>query len=145
MSLDGFYDLNNVFARIARGEIPSAKVYEDDATLAFMDVFPQSCGHTLVIHKSSQARNLLEISAGDLTAVMGTVQRVAQAVRTALRPDGLMISQFNGAASGQTIYHLHFHIIPRWDGQPLGRHGDGAMANPADLEALAGQIAGKIN
>lgn len=144
MSLDGVYDRDNIFARIVRGEMPAAKVFEDDDTLAFMDVFPQSRGHTLVIHKSAHARNLMEIDQQALNSVMDTVQRVTRAVRVALNPEGVMVAQFNGAAAGQTVYHLHFHVIPRWDGLPLGRHGEGGMADPAELASLAGQIAAAI-
>ena len=127
MSLDGVYDPDNIFAKIVRGELPAAKVFEDAQTMALMDVFPQSRGHTLVIHKSAPARNLLDVDAAALSAVIDTVQRVTRAVRSALKPDGVLISQFNGSAAGQTIYHLHFHIIPRWDGEaawpPRRRHG----------------------
>jgi histidine triad (HIT) family protein len=144
MSLDGAYDRDNVFARIVRGEMPAAKVFEDEATLAFMDVFPQSRGHTLVIHKDAAARNLMDIAPAPLNAVMATVQRITRAVREALKPDGVMVAQFNGAAAGQTIYHLHFHVIPRWDGQPLGRHGEGGMADAAELAALARRIAAEV-
>jgi histidine triad (HIT) family protein len=144
MSLDGAYDRDNIFARIVRGDMPAAKVFEDDATLAFMDVFPQSRGHTLVIHKTAPARNLMEIAPDALNAVMATVQRVTRAVRAALAPDGVMIGQFNGAAAGQTVYHLHVHVIPRWEGQPLGRHGEGGMADAAELAALAARIAAQI-
>jgi histidine triad (HIT) family protein len=144
MDLDGDYDLNNIFARIVRGEAPAAKVFEDHDTLALMDVFPQSRGHTLVVHKRAHARNLMDIDPEPLQTLILTVQRVTRAVRAALRPDGLMVSQFNGAASGQSVYHLHFHIIPRWEGVPLGRHAGGAMADPAELAALAALIAAKI-
>jgi histidine triad (HIT) family protein len=143
MTLDGVYDPDNIFAKIIHGEIPSAKVFEDEHTLAFMDAFPQGNGHTLVVHKRSQARNLLDVDAGDLTTLMATVQRVTRGVRAALNPDGITLMQFNGAAAGQTIYHLHFHIIPRWQGAPLGRHGQG-MAEPAELAQLAGQIAARM-
>ena len=144
MSLHGAYDPDNIFAKILRGEIPSVKVWEDDHVLAFMDVFPQSRGHTLVIPKHSTARNLLEEEPERVAVLMQSVQRVAKAVRAALKPDGLMISQFNGAPAGQTIYHLHFHIIPRWTGVEMSRHAGGAMADPAELKALAEQIAAKI-
>jgi histidine triad (HIT) family protein len=110
-----------------------------------MDVFPQSHGHTLVIPKHSRARNLLEEEPQVLSALILGVQRVARAVRAALNPDGLMISQFNGAASGQTVFHLHVHIIPRWEGVPLGRHAGGGMADLDELKALADQIASKIS
>jgi histidine triad (HIT) family protein len=143
MDLDGAYDPNNVFARILRGELPCAKVFEDADTLSFMDAFPQDRGHTLVIHKRSQARNLLDVDADDLEALITTTQRVTRAVRAALGPDGVAVMQFNGAAAGQTIYHLHFHIIPRWRGAPLGPHA-ATMADPADLAALAARIAARI-
>ncbi len=144
MDIDGDYDPDNIFARIVRGDLPSAKVYEDHDTLALMDVFPQTRGHTLVIHKRAHARNILDVEPEPLQAVILTVQRVTRAVRAALKPDGLMVSQFNGAASGQTIYHLHFHIMPRWDGVPLGRHAGGGMADPAELAELARAIAAEI-
>lgn len=143
MSLEGAYDDDNIFARILRAEAPAVRVFEDDDILAFMDVFPQSRGHVLVIAKQSKARNLLEIEPDLLARVMADVQRVARAVNAALEPDGLAISQFNGAAAGQTVFHLHFHIIPRWAGVPTGRHGEG-MADMAELKDLAGRIAAKI-
>jgi histidine triad (HIT) family protein len=144
MSLEGDYDNDNIFARILRGEIPAARIVEDADTLAFMDAFPQSRGHALVIHKRSRARNLLEADLTDLAAIMATVQRVARAARSALNPDGVVITQFNGSAAGQTVFHLHVHIIPRWEGVPMGRHGGGGMADPADLRALAGEIAARL-
>ena len=143
MSLEGDYDADNIFARIVRGEIPAAKVFEDDDTLAFMDAFPQARGHALVIHKRARARNLLDARPEELHAVMDTVQLVARAVRAALAPDGIMISQFNGAPAGQTVFHLHVHIIPRWEGVPLGRHGQG-MADAAELAAEARAIAARL-
>jgi len=145
MSLDGVYDPGNVFAKILRGEAPSARVFEDHDVYAFMDVFPQSRGHTLVISKHSQARNLLDIEPEPLEKLILGVQRVTRAVRAALNPDGIMVGQFNGSASGQTVDHLHFHIIPRWAGQPLKPHAGGGMADPAELAALAEQIAAKIS
>ena len=125
MSLDGTYDAGNIFGKILRGEMPCARVFEDDHVLSFMDVFPQARGHTLVIPKRSTARNLLEAAPEVLGPLMAGVQRVARGVRAALKPDGLMISQFNGAVAGQTVFHLHVHIIPRWAGVDLGRHGAG--------------------
>jgi histidine triad (HIT) family protein len=142
--LDGVYDSENVFARIVRGEAPAARIFEDAATLAFMDVFPQARGHALVVSKTSRARNLLDVEPADLERLILTVQKVARGVRAALRPDAILVTQFNGAVAGQTIYHLHFHVIPRWANAPLGRHGGGAMADPAELAALAAQIAAKI-
>ncbi|MBV9510211.1 MAG: HIT family protein [Caulobacteraceae bacterium] len=145
MSLDGQYDDGNIFAKILRGEIPSARVFEDDHVLAFMDAFPQSRGHTLVILKEAKARNLLDVAPEALQHMILEVQRVAKAVRAALKPDGLVITQFNGAPAGQTVFHLHFHIIPRWEGVPMGRHAGGGMADPAELKALAEQIAAQIS
>ena len=144
MSLDGTYDPGNIFAKILRGEMPAVRVFEDDHVLAFMDVFPQAKGHTLVIPKHSTARNFLEETPEVIGPLMLGVQRVAKAVRAALKPDGLLITQFNGAPAGQTVYHLHFHIIPRWDGVALGRHGEG-MADTEELKALAAQIAAQIS
>jgi histidine triad (HIT) family protein len=144
MSLDGHYDPDNIFIRIMRGELPCAKVFEDEETFAFMDAFPQGKGHSLVIHKRSKARNLLDAEPEILTPMMATVQRVAKATRRALQPDGLAVMQFNGAVSGQTIFHLHFHIIPRWEGVALGRHAAG-MAEAGELATLAARIAAEIN
>ncbi|MFN3514730.1 MAG: HIT family protein [Phenylobacterium sp.] len=145
MSLDGTYDDGNIFAKILRGEAPCAKVFEDGHVFAFMDVFPQSKGHTLVIPKHSKARNLLDVEPEALQPLILGVQRVTRAVRAALTPDGIVVTQFNGAPAGQTIFHLHFHIIPRWEGVPVGRHASGGMADPAELKALAEQIAAKID
>lgn len=145
MSLDGTYDHDNIFAKILRGDMPAVRVFEDDHVLAFMDVFPQSKGHCLVIPKHSTARNLLEETPENLGPLMLGVQRVARAVRAALKPDGLMVSQFNGQASGQTVYHLHIHIIPRWEGVPLGRHAGGGMADMEELRELAQQISAMIS
>lgn len=144
MSLDGTYDDDNIFARILRGEAPSARVFEDEHVYAFMDVFPQAHGHTLVIPKHSRARNLLEEQPEILANLMLGVQRVAKAVRAALQPDGIMVAQFNGGSSGQSVFHLHVHIIPRWDGVALRPHGEGGMADPVALKALADQIAAQI-
>ena len=145
MSLDGTYDDGNIFAKILRGEMPCSRVFEDEHVFAFMDVFPQAKGHTLVIPKHSKARNLLEEEPERLSTLILGVQRVTRAVRAALNPDGIVVTQFNGAPAGQTIYHLHFHIIPRWEGVPLGRHAAGGMADPVELRALADQIAAKIS
>ena len=144
MSLHGAYDPDNVFAKILRGELPSVKVWEDDHVLAFMDVFPQVKGHTLVIPKHSTARNLLEEDPEVLAPLILGVQRVARAVRAALEPDGLIITQFNGTAAGQTVFHPHFHILPRWDGVAVGRHASGGMADLGELKALAEKIAAQI-
>ena len=144
MSLDGAYDDGNIFAKILRGEAPAAKVFEDDQVFAFMDVFPQGRGHTLVISKETKARNLLEVEPEPLEHLILGVQRVARAVRAALKPDGVMVAQFNGQASGQSVFHLHFHIIPRWSGVPLKPHAGGQMADPRELAVLAKAIAAMI-
>jgi histidine triad (HIT) family protein len=104
-----------IFSRIIAGEIPAAKVYEDDRTLAFLDISPASRGHTLVISKE-EAPGLLELSPESLAAVAQTTQRVARAIVAAVGCDGFNIVQNNGAAAGQTVFHYHVHIIPRWDG-----------------------------
>ena len=145
MSLGGEYDGDNVFAKILRGDLPAAKVFEDAHVLAFMDVFPQARGHTLVISKKSQARNILDVEPEILSHLILDVQRVAKAVCAALRPDGLVITQFNGACAGQSVFHLHFHVIPRWADQPVRAHGEGGMANSAELENLAKQISAMID
>jgi histidine triad (HIT) family protein len=142
MSLDGTYDDANIFAKILRGELPCAKVYEDEAALAFLDLFPQSSGHTLVIPKA-KARNIFDISEADLLAFTTRVRKIAVGVRKALDPDGIVITQYNGAPSGQTIFHLHVHIIPRYEGVSLGRHGAN-KADEAALRAQAAQIAAAI-
>lgn len=143
MSLHGSYDADNIFAKIIRGEVPAVKVFEDDQVLAFMDVFPQSRGHVLVISKTSQARNLLEAETKTLGRLIGAVQKVTQAVTTALKPDGVVVTQFNGAPAGQTIFHLHFHVIPRYEGEALGRHGEG-MGDVDELKALAERISAAL-
>ena len=144
MSLDGAYDPDNVFAKILRGELPCAKVFEDADVFAFMDVFPQSRGHLLVVSKCSRARNLLEVEPQVWEQLMSGVQRLARAVRTALNPDGLTVTQLNGAAAGQTVFQLHVHLIPRYEGAALGRHSEG-QAEMADLIALANAIAAHVS
>ena len=144
MSLDGTYDDGNIFAKIVRGEAPCAKVYEDDDVLAFLDLFPQGRGHTLVISKTSQARNLLDADTETLSRLIAGVQKVARGVRAALNPDGIVVTQFNGAPAGQTIFHLHFHIVPRFEGVGLAGHASGHMADAAELAALAREIGARI-
>jgi histidine triad (HIT) family protein len=126
------YDPTNVFAKILRGELPCEKIYEDDKTLAFMDIMPRADGHALVIPKNA-GRTLLDTPLADLQATIATVQRVARAVKDGMQADGITIQQFNEAAGGQVVFHLHFHILPRWDGVTLGPPG-GPMA---PQEALA--------
>ena len=120
------YDPNNIFGKILRGEIPAHKVYEDDVALAFMDIMPRAEGHVLVIPKEP-ARGLLDISTPTLGGLIKRVQHVARAVKTALGADGLTLHQFSESAGGQVIFHLHFHILPRWEGvalRPPGTMGD---------------------
>ncbi|MHA6288435.1 HIT family protein [Maricaulis sp. CAU 1757] len=142
MSLNGSYDPDNILAKILRGEIPCVKVYEDEQVLAIMDLYPQAPGHVLVIPREP-ARNLLEMTDGALQAAMVRVKRLARAVRKALQPDGLVVTQFNGSPAGQTIFHVHFHIIPRRDGEELGRHA-GGQADPEALAELAKRISAQI-
>lgn len=140
MSLSGAYEDDNIFAKIVRGDMPCVKVWENDDVLAFMDVFPQAPGHVLVIHKRARARNILDVEKDDLAAVMAGVQHVARAVDKALKPDGLRVVQFNGSPAGQTVFHLHVHVIPVSEGVPLGRHG-GGMADMDELKGLGAKIA----
>ena len=132
------YDPSNVFAKILRGELPSHKVYEDEATLAIMDVMPRADGHVLVIPKNP-ARTLLDIAPDDLCATYRTVQKIARAVKDAMGADGLTIQQFNESAGGQVVFHLRVHVLPRWDDIPLRRH-TGEMADPSVLKEYAEQI-----
>ena len=132
------YDDSNVFAKILGGELPAQKVYEDEQTLAFMDIMPRAKGHTLVIPKTP-ARNVLDATPEQLAACMATVQRIARAVMKAFDANGASIMQYNESAGGQVVFHLHFHVIPRWDGVPLGPH-TGQMEKPAVLAANAEKI-----
>ena len=144
MSLHGTYDENNLFAKILRGEVPAVKVYEDDTVLAFMDIFPQSRGHVLVVPKGVKARNFLELPEGKVAPLMWHVQRLTKAVDKALKPDGITVTQFNGEPAGQTIFHLHFHIIPRYEGVRLAGHGHGNRADIAELQKIAAEIAAAL-
>lgn len=138
------YDPGNIFAKILRGEIPSHKIYEDDDTLAFMDVMPQGTGHTLVVPKAP-SRNILDADPATLAKLIPVVQKIAVAAKEAFEADGVTVIQFNEPASGQTIYHLHFHVIPRFEGVPLRPHSgtmedQGVLATNAQKmrDALAG-------
>ena len=112
------YDPNNIFAKILRGELPSHKVYEDDRAFAFLDIMPRAPGHTLVIPKAP-ARNILDIKPDDLAHVMHVAQKIAQAAMAVFGADGITVQQFNEAAGGQVVFHLHVHVIPRRDGVQL--------------------------
>lgn len=136
------YDPQNIFGKILRGEFPSHKVYEDETVLAIMDVFPQSRGHVLVIPKAA-ARNLFDADPAVLSASMPLVQKLARAVFSATGADGIRLAQFNEAAAGQTVFHLHFHIIPIYQDAPLGPHA-GKRADDVELATLARAIAAKL-
>jgi len=109
------YDQNNIFAKILRGELPCHKVYEDDKTLAFLDIMPRAPGHTLVLPKAP-ARNLLDVEAADLAHVMQVAQKIARAQIKVFEADGITLQQFNESAGGQVVFHLHVHLVPRQDG-----------------------------
>jgi histidine triad (HIT) family protein len=132
------YDNNNVFAKILRGEIPCVKVFEDARTLAFMDVMPESDGHVLVVPKEP-AETILDLSADGMAAMMATTQKVAKAVDKALAPDGILLKQYNRAPAGQSVFHVHFHIVPRREGVGLAPHGK-VMVQAAVLEPIAAKI-----
>ncbi|WP_313475844.1 HIT family protein, partial [Agrobacterium pusense] len=127
------YDDNNIFAKILRDEIPSHKLYEDEHTLAFMDVMPQAPGHLLVVPKTG-SRNLLDADPEVLAKTIPVVQKLAVAAKEAFDADGVFIAQFNEPAAGQTVFHLHFHVIPRKEGEPLKSHS-GVMADGDVLKA----------
>jgi histidine triad (HIT) family protein len=112
------YDPNNIFAKILRGELPCYKVYEDDKAFAFLDIMPRAPGHTLVLPKAP-ARNILDVSPDDLAHVLKVAQKIAKAGIKAFDADGVTIQQFNEAAGGQVVFHLHVHVIPRHDGVAL--------------------------
>ena len=132
------YDTNNIFAKILRGEIPSVKVYEDDKTLAFMDVMPQAEGHVLVVPKEP-AENIFDLSPQGAAAMMATTQKIARAVKKGLGAPGVMLAQLNGAAAGQSVFHVHFHIIPRRGGVDMKLHARD-MVDPRTLEPIAARI-----
>ncbi|HUO96303.1 MAG TPA: HIT family protein [Steroidobacteraceae bacterium] len=132
------YDPNNIFARMVRGEIPCIRVYEDADTIAFMDIMPQADGHTLVIPKVA-GENLYETSPESVAAAMRTTQKVARAVQKAFAAPGVIVTQFNGATAGQTVFHLHFHIVPVYTAGSWRPHARD-KADPAVLEAHATRI-----
>ena len=132
------YDPQNVFAQILRGELPCTKIYEDDATLAFMDIMPQADGHTLVIPREP-AETIFDLTPQAAAACIITTQKVARAVQQATNAAGILVLQANGSAAGQSVPHLHFHILPRWPGVPLKRHG-AERADPRRLQETARRI-----
>ena len=131
------YDSENVFAKILRGEVPAYKVYEDEIALAFMDIMPRTAGHTLVIPKQP-ARGLLDMDAENLGQLIKRVQHVARAAKTAFHADGLTLQQFNESAGGQVIFHIHFHILPRFEGVAL--RPPGVMGDQEKLRAQAEKL-----
>ena len=131
------YDDNNIFAVILRGEIPCEKLYEDDETFVFMDIMPRADGHCLVIPKTP-CRNILDASQGQLAACLATVQKISLACMKAFDAEGITLQQFNEAAGGQEVFHLHFHILPRHDGVRL--RPPGQMADFAVLKDHADRI-----
>ncbi|NNE59001.1 MAG: HIT family protein [Hellea sp.] len=139
MSLSGTYDPSNIFAKILAGNIPCAQVYEDDRVLSFMDAFPQTRGHTLVIPKA-RSRNLFDTDPEELANLIKKTQMIGRAIETAFSPDGIVITQFNGAPAGQTVFHLHFHILPRYSGDEMAKHTSGQMADMEELNTQAALI-----
>jgi histidine triad (HIT) family protein len=132
-----------IFCKIVRGELPSTSVYEDEACMAFMDINPASTGHTLIIPKD-HAENLLDIPTSNLIATMATTQKIAQAIQQALQPEGMRISQLNGAAAGQMVFHYHVHIIPVYAGERPGTHGRGS-GDPQIIQQTAAKIRAALN
>jgi histidine triad (HIT) family protein len=132
------YDANNIFAKILRGEAPCVRIAEDEVSLCFMDIMPRADGHALIIPKTP-ARNLLDIAPAELARFMPSVQRLARAVKAGMAADGVVVQQFNESAGGQLVFHLHFHVLPRWHGVALRPPGGPIM--PTDQrEAYAAKI-----
>jgi histidine triad (HIT) family protein len=136
--MDPSYDASNIFARILRGEAPCVKLYEDAHAFAFLDIMPRTPGHSLVIPKAP-ARNILDVAPGALAAMMPSVQKLAVAIKNAMVCDGMSIQQFNESAGGQVVFHLHFHVLPRWEGIALKPPG-GPIEKPEVLRAHAQAI-----
>ena len=132
------YEKDNIFAKILRGEAPCVKIYEDADTLAFMDVMPQAEGHVLVIPKA-EACDMMDLDSAMAQKLIVNVQKIARAVKSALGCPGVMLAQLNGSAAGQTVFHTHFHIIPRHDGVDLGFHAK-EMVTLEALEIIAEKI-----
>ena len=132
------YDPNNIFAKILRGEIPCHKVYEDTDAIVFMDVMPQSPGHALVMPKAA-SRNLFDADPAVLAKIAPLVQKVAVAAKAAFNADGISVIQYNEPAGGQSVFHLHYHVIPRFEGLALKPHS-GKMEDAAVLAANAEKL-----
>jgi histidine triad (HIT) family protein len=136
------YDENNIFAKILSGEIPCHKIYEDEDTVAFLDIMPRTEGHTLVLTKE-KVRDLFDIKPIALAKLMAAVQKLAPKIKEAVGADGVLIQQFNGSAAGQTVFHLHVHIVPIKQGVPVKPHA-GQMEDQAKLAATAQKIRKKL-
>ncbi|MCZ4272902.1 HIT family protein [Maritalea porphyrae] len=132
------YDPNNIFTKIIAGDIPSHKIFEDDVCVSIMDIMPESRGHVLVVPKKG-ARNLIDVDPDDLAELMKRVQKIAVAVKKSMRADGILLRQSSEEVAGQTVYHLHFHIIPCYAGQRRNRHGEVEVSND-DLAEIAEHI-----
>ena len=132
------YDPNNIFAKILRGEAPCVRLFEDEVSLAFMDIMPRADGHALIIPKAP-ARNIFDIAPADLARLMPSVQRLARAAMKGMAAEGISVMQFNESAGGQVVFHLHFHILPRWTGVQLRPPG-GPIAPVDQLEPAAAKI-----
>jgi len=143
MHLDEAYDDNNIFAKILRGDLPCFTVYEDEQTLAFMDIMPQSPGHVLVIPKNPST-NMLTIAEEDVVAVMRTTHKIAPSICKAMGAEGFMVVQLNGSEAGQTVPHLHMHIVPRQGGIDIGFHARD-VADMDELAAIGEKIAAQIS
>lgn len=138
------YDDQNIFAKILRGELPCHKVYEDDHTFAFLDIMPRVRGHTLIVPKTN-AENILDVDEENLAHLMATVRKLAPHIVSAMEADGFVVQQFNGEAAGQTVFHLHVHILPRRAGERLKHHASADnMADGDELEDIASRIRAAI-
>lgn len=137
------YDAQNIFAKILAGEIPCIKVFENENSLAIMDVFPQGKGHTLLVPKSP-SRNLLDADPDQLALVIKDVQKLAIASKAAFDADGVRVAQFNETSAGQTVFHLHFHVIPAYDGMQMTPHAS-TMADMTELDAQAVLIRAQLS
>jgi histidine triad (HIT) family protein len=136
------YDRNNIFAKILRGEAPCIRVYEDNQTLAFMDIRPQADGHTLIVPKT-EAESIFDLDATTAASLIETTQKVARAIKKALKPAGVTLVQLNGSAAGQTVFHVHFHVIPLGGRSEYSLHGSGTT-DATRLQEIAEMIGNAI-
>lgn len=136
------HDPDCIFCKIIRREVPAAIIHEDEQTIAFMDAFPSSEGHALVVPKAHHP-DLFSLTPEALQAATALAQRLAQAQKQALQPDGIIVSQFNGEAAGQTVFHYHVHVVPRWQGQDPAVHGR-SQGDPKTLQDVAAKLAAEI-